>query len=552
MLPRVADAEELPKIVISEVYYDSVTAGDPDEFVELYNFGTSDIDIFGYKLLSDKDAGYLIPGGTIISAGQFLVITENYDSFVASFPSATPDLVWEKISLSNSGDYIALVDGSNTDIDAVSWEGVAYDSTIFHHGVVDASLERKFGDISPVDTNNCDNDFIIQPIPTQGKKYEKAIYSNKIIISEIVPTPLNGADNEYIELYNEGSESVDLGGWILDDDDGGSSGYVILKGVSIPPYSYLVFRKGATGIALNDSGDKARLILPDNLIRSEVTYFGSKRGESYSKFSDGWKWSLSLTPDSENIFTAEIAEIEYENPGAEESIKTAREKNNGDIVSVSGAVTVVPGVLSSQYFYIFDGSFGIQVYCYKKDFPNLKTGDVVLVSGEIAEYYNEKRIKIVSASDIVVLSSRDPPQPKVVKIDDIGEELEGQIVTVEGVVESTSGDTFYIHGSGSIRIVIRETTNIKKPKMRKGDKVRVTGMLSQYKDSYRILPLDQDDVILLSSGTLPKAGQEIVSYLVLSIFISQIWISILLKIKKKRKPWRQNLQKIYPAEEVLC
>ena len=38
MLPRVADAEELPKIVISEVYYDSVTAGDPDEFVELYNF----------------------------------------------------------------------------------------------------------------------------------------------------------------------------------------------------------------------------------------------------------------------------------------------------------------------------------------------------------------------------------------------------------------------------------------------------------------------------------------------------------------------------------
>lgn len=551
MLPKTADAEELPRIVISEVYYDSATANDPDEFVELYNYGTLSVDLSGYKLLSDKDSGYIIPSGTVIAPGNFLVATKNLDSFTDNFPSVIPDLIWEKISLSNSGDYIALVDGSNTDIDAVSWEGVVHGSTVFHRGVVDASLERKFDDSSPIDTDNCDDDFVTQPVPTPGKKYEKIIYSDKVIISEIVPAPADGAENEYIELYNDGDKIVDLGGWILDDDEGGSSGYIIPKGVLIPPYSYLAFRKSTTGVYLNDSGDKAQLFSLDDIKRSEVEYSGSKKGESYSKFSDGWKWSLSLTPGAENILTLEIEDIEHENFGTDETIKSARETANGEMVTVSGTVTVLPGVLSSQYFYISDDTSGIQIYCYKKDFPNFKIGDVILITGEIAEYYNEKRIKIASASDIVILSSRDPPQPITVKIDDINEGLEGRLVTVEGVVVRTSGDTFYIHGSGIIKVVIRGTTNIDKPKMRKGDKVRITGILSQYKDSYRILPLDQDDVILLSSGTLPRAGSEIVYYLLSSILISCVWMSLLLKIKKRRRSWRRVLLRNYPAAGVL-
>jgi DNA/RNA endonuclease YhcR with UshA esterase domain len=536
-IPRVADAEEADHLLINEIYPAPISncdqTLDPNctkEWVELYNPTNNIINLYDY-ILSDGDGNpkTFDTSDTIINQGYFILYSTSG---------------W----LNNTGDEIFLkFKNPSSVIDQVSY-GSWSDGNINDNALKPANGQSISRIPNGQDTDVDSDDFQIVPV-TKGSENilpPPIIYSDKIIINEIVPTPADGADNEYIELYNGGDEIVDLGGWILDDADGGSSAFVIPYGTFIASFSYHAFKKSLTNIALNDSGDKARLFSPDNFIKSEIEYSGSKRGESYSKFVDGWKWSLSLTPDAENIFTAETVGLEYEAPDTIETIKAVREKSPGTQVTVIGTVSVLPGVLSSQYFYIQDDLSGIQIYCYKKDFPNLKIGDVILVTGEVAEYYNEKRIKIASASDIVILSSRDPPPPKVVKIDDINEELEGQIITVEGIVVSTSGDTFYIHGSGIIKVVIRGTTNINKPKMRKGDKVRITGIVSQYKDSYRILPLDQDDVILLSSGTLPKAGMEFVYYLISSALVSQAWMSLLLKIKKKQRPWRQTLLKKYP------
>lgn len=84
-----------------------------------------------------------------------------------------------------------------------------------------------------------------------------------VAINEILPNPSGASteESEFIELYNSGDSSVDLGGWKLDDEtDGGSSPYTIASGTAIPAKSYLVFEKSQTNIALNNTGDIVQLV----------------------------------------------------------------------------------------------------------------------------------------------------------------------------------------------------------------------------------------------------------------------------------------------------
>ena len=81
------------------------------------------------------------------------------------------------------------------------------------------------------------------------------------------------------------------------------------------------------------------------------------------------------------------------------TLEKIRDEDIGDKVVVTGVVAVEPGVLGTQYFYIV-GSPGVQVYMYKKDFPDLKIGDRVEVMGELSESGGEARLKTSEKSDI--------------------------------------------------------------------------------------------------------------------------------------------------------
>lgn len=219
------------------------------------------------------------------------------------------------------------------------------------------------------------------------------------------------------------------------------------------------------------------------------------------------------------------------------NIKEARDLENGEDVTVTGTVTALPGVLSSQYFYIQDATGGIQIYCYYKTFPSFVLGDIISVSGELSETNNERRSKIKSSDDIIILNHTDPVAPEEIAISEINEKNEGTYIKTMGIVTQTSGDTFYISdGQTEIKVTINKSTGIEKPKMKKGDQVEVTGIVSQYKDGYRILPIDQDDVkIIASEGQLPRAGNIELFYFIISLFLSILW-NIYLEAKRKLTP----------------
>ena len=141
-------------------------------------------------------------------------------------------------------------------------------------------------------------------IVTSGKKNEfdaPQTYSDKIQITELLPNSSDG-DEEYIELFNNSDEKINLDGWSLHDASQ-SGEYIFSSADSIEAKKYFVIYKSDFKFALNDSGDESvTLFDPNKKEVFEVSYNGSKKGISYNFNGEDWHWSEFLTPGEENKF----------------------------------------------------------------------------------------------------------------------------------------------------------------------------------------------------------------------------------------------------------
>jgi hypothetical protein len=114
--------------------------------------------------------------------------------------------------------------------------------------------------------------------------YDNGTLSTSILLSEVMPNP-EGTDNDYewIEIYNEGTEDVNLGNWSLDDEEAGSDPYQFPSDTIIEAQDFLVIYRPESGLALNNDTDQVRLFdFQDTLIDS-VTYETAPEGEAYAR-----------------------------------------------------------------------------------------------------------------------------------------------------------------------------------------------------------------------------------------------------------------------------
>jgi len=386
-----------------------------------------------------------------------------------------------------------------------------------------------------------------------GKNISAKAADDHIVINEIYSAPLSG-EKEWAELYNSTISDINLADYSLKD------GGVAAKNLSgtILSGGYFVFE--ASSGWLNNSGETLSLIYkPTNITIDQVTYGdwddnqdnqppAPSGGKSLSRIPNGFDSDndlndfrvLALSKDGENILPTEVItpDIDPEIPLID--ILSARQTEAGETVRVSGVVTIIPGKLSDQYLYIQDETGGIQIYCYKKDFPKLQSGDFIQVTGEISDYYSDKRLKIRQASDIKIIGQKNLPAVISTTIDEINDSMIGKVVEIEGTVSETSGSVFYIEGSGEIKINIKEKTGIKKPRMSRGDRVRIVGVVSKYKNSYQILPFEQSGVTILTSGLLPKGGKSAKSKFNNVLICLVVW-NILPTVKWKAKKLLKSL-----------
>lgn len=151
--------------------------------------------------------------------------------------------------------------------------------------------------------NNFDNKFIIVLPKQLSTNY------SYIKINELLPNPQGYDDatmpeGEWVELYNIGSEDLDLEGLGLKDDYGSDADIYIsnsntLDGTIIKANNYLVvYMNGRFGFLNNDGFERISLYKEDYLI-DEVSYSGSTEGLSWNKLNNLWIQSIP-SPGKEN------------------------------------------------------------------------------------------------------------------------------------------------------------------------------------------------------------------------------------------------------------
>ena len=123
--------ETIGHVVISEVHYNVDvahgvnTTNDNNEWVELYNGTNETVDLSGWKLV-DNTATSTLPEGTLLPAGEFLIITATSSTagFWPDIPEDVEIIVLGSLignSLAAGGDVVLLRDDEDTLVDAVSW-----------------------------------------------------------------------------------------------------------------------------------------------------------------------------------------------------------------------------------------------------------------------------------------------------------------------------------------------------------------------------------------------------------------------------------------------
>ncbi|MGO8700957.1 MAG: lamin tail domain-containing protein [Limisphaerales bacterium] len=274
----------LRNVVINELLAHSENPAVP-AFVELYNHSLQTVDLSGCILTDDTGTNqFVVPSGTTIPPAGFV-----------SFNSSSG------FTLNPSGDtiYFIKADGSRV-LDAVQFEGQA-DGVSFGRWPDGA------------------NDFYPLQSMTPGTNNSLILIGN-IVINELMYDPISGNDDDqYIELYNQGTNAVSLANWRFT----AGVNFTFPPNASIGPNGYLVVARNTAELfsnypnlnpantygnysgKLSHNGKRVALSMPQSLygtntlyvVEDEVTY---GTGGRWGEWSSGGGSSLELIDPHSN------------------------------------------------------------------------------------------------------------------------------------------------------------------------------------------------------------------------------------------------------------
>lgn len=316
------------QILITEVQTASVNSAS-EEFIEIYNTTDKDIDMGGWSIYYKSATGTAWSKKATIDL-ETKIQTDGFWVFAANLIGDTP----LTSGLSQSGGNIQIRDAQGNAVDQFGWGGGnAALSTAASESEPGQSMYRlyDFSSSSMINTDNNFNDFDIANTPTPGAFPAQEVAEEDLPVqdypslqlSELFPDPASpqtDTADEFIEIYNPNSFSVDLSGWKLHDEAGAE---FIIKSKSVEPNSRLAVFITESKITLNNSGDSVQLINPNGQVVSETANYGpAEEGLSWSYIAGTWQWAIAPTPNSVN---ASIY-IDTSAVGSVESVKKATTK----------------------------------------------------------------------------------------------------------------------------------------------------------------------------------------------------------------------------------
>lgn len=109
------------QVVITEIMYDLAGGSDSGrEWIEVFNAGSAGVTLRNYKLV-ENGSNHKITGSGVLAPGAYAVIADNPAKFKTDYPAHAGFVFDSAFSLNNEGESIAIVDGSGSTVDAVSY-----------------------------------------------------------------------------------------------------------------------------------------------------------------------------------------------------------------------------------------------------------------------------------------------------------------------------------------------------------------------------------------------------------------------------------------------
>ncbi|HUD83028.1 MAG TPA: lamin tail domain-containing protein, partial [Candidatus Saccharimonadales bacterium] len=302
-------------VVINEILPHSENPAVP-QFIELYNHGNTTNDISGCILTDNALSNeFVIPSGKVLGPAGFISFNQSQFGF----------------TLNGAGETLYLLSpDTNRILDAVQF-GPQADGVSFGRWPDGADDFYAFTTNTP-GTNN------------------SSILIGDICINELMYDPISGNDDDqYIELYNKGTNTVDLAGWQF------TSGVTFtFPSVTLAPNGYLVVARNVTNLfakhtnlnsgntvgnysgKLSHKGELLTLSMPETLYTNtpilvaedQVTY---GTGGRWGQWSSGGGSSLELIdPHSDHHLAANWADSDESQKSSWTNIAITGTLDNGD------------------------------------------------------------------------------------------------------------------------------------------------------------------------------------------------------------------------------
>ncbi len=334
----VCAAEEIAKstsrVAIRQAYFGSMSDA-TDEFVTVANYGSDSVEISGYTLEYKAATGKSWYEKAKVGSGITLAAGEDY-----VFATKRERDAEMGSGFAQGGGNVRLVSASGAVLDALAWgAGDSPEAVAATAPTAGNALSRKLDDAGVViDTESNSADFEItnidasatvinsgEPTPELQASTLQSNADAQIEITEIFPDPTSPAtdsSDEFIELFNAGSETASLIGWKLQDDAGHTAK---LDGVTLVSGQYLALMSSQTKLSLNNSGDVISLInSAGEVVMATPSYGAAKEGLTFGTSANGWGWLAMPTPNAVNSALASVEAVSV--AGAKTKAKKATAK----------------------------------------------------------------------------------------------------------------------------------------------------------------------------------------------------------------------------------
>lgn len=255
----------LPTIRINEV---ESNGGTPGDWVELYNPGTTPVDLSGW-MFKDDDNGrtFRIATGSIIAAGGYFLVEEAQFGF---------GLGGADMARLYGPDGVTLVDSYSWTAHATSTYGRC------PNGAGDfVQTPSSKGSANVCGGADAGTDGGVDASVDAGTDGGGA--SSTVVINEVESN--GGTPGDWVELYNPTTAPVDLSGWMFKDNDDGRT-FRIATGSVITPGGYFLVEEAQFGFGLGGP-DSARLYAADGTTLVDSYSWATHATSTYGRCPNG-------------------------------------------------------------------------------------------------------------------------------------------------------------------------------------------------------------------------------------------------------------------------